>query len=411
MTQEHLVSPPHATGPLAGRVIVLGVTGSIAAYKAAGLASTLTQMGAEVHVILTEAATRFVTPLTFQALTHRPVHTDLWAPDPATGVPHIELAERAEVLVVVPATAATIARLAQGLAEDFLTCVALATQAPLVVAPAMDGGMFEHPATQANLAVLRSRGALVVEPEVGHLASGLTGRGRLAAEERIIAAIRQVLGRRGPLAGVRVVVTAGGTREPIDPVRFIGNRSSGKMGYALAEAARDRGAEVTLITGPTALPAPEGVHVVQVERAREMQRAVIEACANADVLLMAAAVADYRPAEEAPQKIKKTGQELIIRLVENPDILKELPHGRLKVKAGFAAESEDLLANAARKLEAKDLDLIVANDITAPDSGFGTDTNTVTLLFRDGRQVPLPNLPKREVAERILDAVQELLQG
>jgi phosphopantothenoylcysteine decarboxylase/phosphopantothenate--cysteine ligase len=410
MTQEHLVSPPHATGPLAGRVIVLGVTGSIAAYKAAGLASTLTQMGAEVHVILTEAATRFVTPLTFQALTHRPVHTDLWAPDPATGVPHIELAERAEVLVVAPATAATIARLAQGLAEDFLTCVALATQAPLVVAPAMDGGMFEHPATQANLAVLRSRGALVVEPEVGHLASGLTGRGRLAAEERIIAAIRQVLGRRGPLAGVRVVVTAGGTREPIDPVRFIGNRSSGKMGYALAEAARDRGAEVTLITAPTALPAPEGVHVVQVERAREMQRAVIEACANADVLLMAAAVADYRPAEEAPQKIKKTGQELTIRLVENPDILKELPRGRLKVKAGFAAESEDLLANAARKLEAKDLDLIVANDITAPDSGFGTDTNTVTLLFRDGRQVPLPNLPKREVAERILDAVQELLQ-
>lgn len=409
MTQERLVSSP-ATGPLAGRVIVLGVTGSIAAYKAAGLASTLTQMGAEVHVILTEAATRFVTPLTFQALTHRPVHTDLWAPDPATGVPHIELAERAEVLVVAPATAATIARLAQGLAEDFLTCVALATKAPLVVAPAMDGGMFEHPATQANLAVLRSRGALVVKPEVGHLASGLTGRGRLAAEVRIIAAIRQALGRRGPLAGVRVVVTAGGTREPIDPVRFIGNRSSGKMGYALAEAARDRGAEVTLITGPTALPWPEGVHVIPVERAREMQRAVMEACKEADVLLMAAAVADYRPAEEAPQKIKKTGQELIIRLVENPDILKELPRGRLKVKAGFAAESEDLLANAARKLESKDLDLIVANDITAPGSGFGADTNTVTLLFRDGRQVPLPNLPKREVAERILDAVQELLQ-
>ncbi len=410
MTQERLASSAHATGPLAGRVIVLGVTGSIAAYKAAGLASTLTQMGAEVHAVLTEAATRFVTPLTFQALTHRPVRTDLWAPDPASGVPHIELAERAEVVVVAPATAATIARLAQGLADDFLTCVALATQAPLIVAPAMDGGMFEHPATQANLAVLRSRGALVVEPEVGHLASGLTGRGRLAAEERIIAAIRQVLGRRGPLADVRVVVTAGGTREPIDPVRFIGNRSSGKMGYALAEAARDRGAEVTLITAPTALPAPEGVQVVQVESAREMQRAVIEACTNADVLLMAAAVADYRPAEEALQKIKKTGQELIIRLVENPDILKELPRGRLKVKAGFAAESEDLLANAARKLEAKDLDLIVANDITAPGSGFGADTNTVTLLFRDGRQVPLPTLPKREVAERILDAVEELLR-
>jgi phosphopantothenoylcysteine decarboxylase/phosphopantothenate--cysteine ligase len=395
--------------PFAGRTIVLGVTGSIAAYKAAALASHLAQAGAAVHVILTEAAQRFVQPLTFQAVTHRPPHTDMWAPEPGAAVSHIDLARQADVLVVAPATAATIARLASGLAEDFIGCIALATHAPLVLAPAMDAGMYGHPATQANLATLRARGALVVEPEEGHLASGLVGRGRLAAEEHIVSAIAQALGRSGALAGRRVVVTAGGTREPLDPVRYLGNRSSGKMGYALAEVARDRGADVTLISAPASVSPPAGVRLVRVERARELQRAVQEASAAADVLIMAAAVADYRPEDEAPQKIKKSGGALVLRLVENPDILKELPRGTLRVKVGFAAESQDLLANARHKLASKDLDLIVANDVTAPDSGFGTDTNTVTLLFHDGACDALPNLPKRQVAERVLDAVQRLL--
>ncbi len=398
---------------LKGKNIVLGVTGGIAAYKAVELASRLTQAGAVVDVIMTEAATRFVAPLTFQAIVQRPVITDMFALLQKTEIAHVSLAERADVVVIAPATANTIAKLAQGLADNMLTATVLATAAPLIVAPAMDAGMYENPATQANLALLRERGAVIVGPAYGRLASGKVGKGRLAETREIMGTIRMVLGREGELAGRRVLVTAGGTREYIDFVRFIGNPSSGKMGYALAEAARDRGAEVTLISAPTALPKPVGVELVAVETAQEMRDAVLDALPETDLLLMAAAVADYRPAHRVGRKIKKgEAEELTLRLVRNPDILAEVAARRgpkPAVVVGFAAETEDLVANAKAKLVEKRLDLIVANDVTAPDSGFGADTNRVTLLDRRGRIEALPLLPKTEVAERVLDWAVELL--
>ena len=398
---------------LKGKNIVLGVTGGIAAYKAVELASRLTQAGAIVDVIMTEAATRFVAPLTFQTITRRPVVTDMFALLQKTEIAHVSLAERADVVVIAPATANTIAKLAHGLADSMLTATVLATAAPLIIAPAMDAGMYENPATQANLALLRERGAVIVGPAYGRLASGKVGKGRLAAVREIMGTIRMVLGREGELAGRRVLVTAGGTREYIDFVRFIGNPSSGKMGYALAEAARDRGAEVTLISAPTALPKPVGVELVAVETAQEMRDAVLDALPETDLLLMAAAVADYRPAHRMGRKIKKgEAEELTLRLVRNPDILAEVAARRgpkPAVVVGFAAETEDLVANAKAKLVEKHLDLIVANDVTAPDSGFGADTNRVTLLDRRGRIEALPLLPKTEVAERVLDWAVELL--
>ena len=398
---------------LKGKNIVLGVTGGIAAYKAVELASRLTQAGAVVDVIMTEAATRFVAPLTFQAIVQRPVITDMFALAKEMEIAHVSLAERADVVVVAPATANTIAKLAQGLADNMLTATVLATAAPLIVAPAMDAGMYENPATQANLALLQERGAVIVGPAYGRLASGKVGKGRLAEIREIVGTIRMVLGREGELAGRRVLVTAGGTREYIDFVRFIGNPSSGKMGYALAEAARDRGAEVTLVSAPTALPKPVGVELVAVETAQEMRDAVLDALPETDLLLMAAAVADYRPAHRVGRKIKKgEAEELTLRLVRNPDILAEVAARRgpkPAVVVGFAAETEDLVANAKAKLVEKRLDLIVANDVTAPDSGFGADTNRVTLLDRRGRIEALPLLPKTEVAERVLDWAVELL--
>ena len=398
---------------LKGKNIILGVTGGIAAYKAVELASRLTQAGAVVDVIMTEAATRFVAPLTFQAIVQRPVITDMFALLQKTEIAHVSLAERADVVVIAPATANTIAKLAQGLADNMLTATVLATAAPLIVAPAMDAGMYENPATQANLALLRERGAVIVGPAYGRLASGKVGKGRLAETREIVGTIRMVLGREGELAGRRVLVTAGGTREYIDFVRFIGNPSSGKMGYALAEAARDRGAEVTLVSAPTALPKPVGVKLVAVETAQGMRDAVLDALPETDFLLMAAAVADYRPAHRMGRKIKKgEAEELTLRLVRNPDILAEVAARRgpkPAVVVGFAAETEDLVANAKAKLVEKRLDLIVANDVTAPDSGFGADTNRVTLLDRRGRIEALPLLPKTEVAERVLDWAVELL--
>jgi len=398
---------------LKGRNIVLGVTGGIAAYKAVELASRLTQAGAVVDVIMTEAATRFVAPLTFQAITQRPVITDMFALPREMEIAHVSLAGRADVVVVAPATANTIAKLAQGLADNMLTATILATAAPLIVAPAMDAGMYENPATQANLALLRERGAVIVGPAYGRLASGKVGKGRLAETSEIVGTVRMVLGREGELAGRRVLVTAGGTREYIDPVRFIGNPSSGKMGYALAEAARDRGAKVTLVSAPTALPKPVGVELVAVETARGMREAVLDALPETDLLLMAAAVADYRPAHPVSRKIKKgEAEELTLRLVRNPDILAEVAARRgpkPSVVVGFAAETEDLVANARAKLVEKRLDLVVANDVTAPDSGFGADTNRVTLIDRRGRVEALPLLPKTEVAERVLDWAVELL--
>ncbi|HEU5318581.1 MAG TPA: bifunctional phosphopantothenoylcysteine decarboxylase/phosphopantothenate--cysteine ligase CoaBC [Chloroflexota bacterium] len=391
--------------------IVLGVTGSIASFKAAQLCSTLVQLGADVDVILTAAAQKFVTPLTFQSLTRRPVYTDLYDVLPDLSSAHVELGMRAAALVVCPASATTLSRLATGSAEDMLSCTALATRAPLVIAPAMNVNMWTHPATQANAALLRERGAIQVGPVEGRLAEGIVGVGRLAPLEDVLAGIRVALGRPGTLTGRRVVVSAGGTHEPIDPVRFVGNRSSGKMGYAIAEAARDRGASVTLVSGPTALPPPWGIDLRRVETAAEMRDAMVRAVSGADAVVMAAAVADFRPGEPAAQKIKKTDADLTLRLVRNSDFSGDIAAagGDRLVKVYFAAETQDVVAYAEQKLERLQAHLLVANDVTEPGSGFGTDTNRVTLLHRDGGREALPLLSKDGVAEEILDRVERLL--
>jgi len=392
---------------LANKTVVLGISGGIAAYKAIDIASRLTQAGAKVDVILTESAAKFITPLTLRALTHRPVSTDMFESTVNTGITHIALAEAADVVVIAPATANTIARLAAGISDDMLTCTVLATEAPIIIAPAMNVNMFQNPVTQDNLAKLKARGFTTAGPAYGRLASGKVGLGRLTEVEEIIGAIEQVLGKGGDLDGKRIVVTAGGTREPIDPVRHIGNRSSGKMGYAIAEAARNRGAAVSLITAPVSLAAPTGIEVFHVNTAGEMMEAVTGAVTQADALIMAAAVADYQPKSTARAKIKKETDSLTLELVRTPDIISEVKGSFLRV--GFAAESEDLVANARRKLEKKQLDLIVANDITAADSGFDADTNKVTIIDRDGKEESLPLLTKKEVADKILDRVVGLL--
>lgn len=398
---------------LNGAHVVLGVTGGIACYKAVDLASKLVQAGATVDVIMTEGATQFVTPLPFQTITKRPVSIDMFQLLRDTDMAHISLSARADVLVIAPATANTIAKIVHGLADNLLTSTVLATTAPLVIAPAMDADMWANPVTAENVATLRRRGATIVGPGEGRLASGRIGAGRLVATEEILAAIRQTLGRNGPLAGLRVVISAGGTQEPLDPVRHVGNRSSGRMGYALAEAARDYGAQVTLVTAPTGLPLVYGVDTVPVRTAAEMHDAVIDRLDATDVLIMAAAVADYRPAHTAEHKIKKQDGELVLRLERTVDILAAVAKRRTgpadgKIIVGFAAETENLLENARDKLLRKRLDLLVANDVSASDSGFEVATNRVTLLTPDGAPDPLPLLPKEEVAERILDRVAAL---
>ena len=395
-------------GPLADKHVVLGVTGSIACYKALDLASKLMQAGALVDTIMSYGATQFVTPLAFRSLTHRAVVTDSFDPDSEYSVEHVALAQQADVVVVAPATVHCIAKLALGLADDPLTTTIVAAKCPLVVAPAMDGNMFDHPATQANLATLKERGVVIAGPGTGRLASGLTGVGRLLETSELLGHISYALGRDGDLAGRTVVVSAGGTMEPIDPVRVITNHSSGKMGYALAEAARDRGADVVLVTAPTSLPDPALVKVVQVRTAEQMGEAIQEHVKNAHALIMAAAVADYRPAVEAGQKIKKTEDDLTISLAKTTDILKTAKGGFVRV--GFAAESENLVANAKAKVGSKKLDLIVANDITAEGSGFGSDTNQVTLIGRDLSVEELPLLTKYDVSNRILDRVKDLFR-
>ena len=397
---------------LTDRNIVLGVTGSIAVYKAVDLASKLTQAGAVLNTIMTPEASKFVAPITFQGVSGRRPYWDMWDANNDLAEAHIALARQAELLVIAPATATVIARLALGLAEEMVSLTALATRAPLMVCPAMDSQMFEHPATQEHLNTLRSRGIQIVGPEEGRLASGQVGRGRLSEVDTIIGWIRHVLGKDGDLAGKKVVVTAGGTHEAIDPVRFVGNSSSGKMGFALAEAARDRGANVVLVSGPSALPDPVAVEIVRVRRAAEMRDAVIAGCADADILIMAAAVADYQPAETVRDKIKRRQSEtLSIPLVPTPDILAEVGVRAGLIKVGFAAESQDLLENARQKIEAKHLDLIVANDITASDAGFATDNNRVVILDRGGRKEELPLMPKYDVAWHILDRIVSLLAG
>ncbi len=390
--------------------IVLGVTGSIACYKAADLASKLTQAGAQVDTILTRSATQFVTPLTFQSVTGRRAYTDedLWGSE--AHVLHIGLGHHADLLLIVPATANTLAKLAHGQSDDLLSVTALAATCPLVVAPAMDGGMFAHPATQENLRLLVARGAIVVGPEAGHLASGQVGQGRLSDPVAILGKIRYLLSRQGPLAGRKVVVTAGGTHEAVDPVRYLTNRSSGKQGYAVAQAALDAGAEVTLITTVESLPLPAGAERVMVESALELKDAVLTASAHADILVMAAAVADFRPAQAATHKIKKEEGVPTISLAANPDILLAVAEqrrevGRPIVTVGFAAETDNLLEHAQSKLERKALTFIVANDVSAADAGFAVDTNRVTLLGVDGWSETLPLMSKQEVAEQIIQRI------
>jgi phosphopantothenoylcysteine decarboxylase / phosphopantothenate---cysteine ligase len=402
-----------------GKHIVLGVSGGIAAYKAADLTSKLQQAGALVDVVLTEHATGFVQPLTFSSLSHRPVYTNLWEASGQAAAQHIALGQQADILVVAPATANTIARLALGIADDMLTTLALTTTAPLLIVPAMEHHMYYHPATQANLRTLEQRGATILPPEEGHLASGAVGMGRFPETQTILAAIRQLLERSYDLADRRIVVTAGGTREPIDPVRFVGNRSSGLMGFALADAARARGADVTLIAGSFTATPPSGIPLTQVESTRELLDAVLAACAGADALIMAAAVADYTLATPATQKIKKGSTaenpdgSLTLHLVPNPDILKELaqrPAMKTLMRVGFAAETEHLAANAAKKLAAKDLDILVANDVSRTDIGFQAPDNEVTIYYRGGRAEALPLQSKRAVADAILSRVIPLLR-
>jgi phosphopantothenoylcysteine decarboxylase/phosphopantothenate--cysteine ligase len=356
---------------------------------------------------MTSSAQEFVTPLTFRSITHRPVVTEMFDLASEFSIEHVALAEAADLVVIAPATANIIAKLAGGITDDMLCCTVLATRAPIIVAPAMNVNMYENQITQENIAKLKARGFTFVGPAYGRLASGAFGLGRLAEIEDILGTIHQVLGRGGDLAARRIVVSAGGTQEPIDPARHISNRSSGKMGYAIAEAARDRGAEVVLVSAPTALAPPFGVEVVQVQTALEMRDAIANATAQAEALIMAAAPADYRPRASAERKIKKGEGTLTLELVENPDILSEVKGDFVRV--GFAAESEDLVQNAKEKLQRKNLDLIVANDITATDSGFGADTNRVVLIDRWGKTDRLPLLLKSEVAHRILDKVVELL--
>lgn len=397
---------------LKGRNIVLGVTGGIACYKAVDLCSKLVQAGATVDVIMTEAATHFITPLPFQTITQRPVSLDMFQLLRDMEMAHISLSAEAEVFVIAPATANTIAKLAYGIADNLLTSTVLATTAPLIIAPAMDADMWANAVTQQNVATLAERGAVIVGPGRGRLASGRMGAGRLVTTEELLAAIRKTLGRHGPLEGLRVVVTAGGTQEALDPVRHLTNRSSGRMGYAVAEAARDAGAEVTLISAPTGLPPVLGVQMAPARSAAEMQATVMDRREQTDVLIMAAAVADYRPAQRAAQKIKKQGAALVLELEPTQDILAAVgaarDDGHPGLVVGFAAETENLMQNAADKLVRKKLDLIVANDVSASDSGFEVDTNRVTLLYPDGRQEPLPLLDKFEVAEQLVQRVAQL---
>ena len=426
---------------LLNRRVIVAICGGIASYKAVELVSRLQQAGALVDVIMSERAEEFVRPLTFSTVSHRPVYTDLWEPSGRAAETHIALAEEAEVLIVVPATANTIAKLAHGIADNMLTAVALATRAPLVLAPAMHHQMYNHPATQASLALLRQRGAEVIEPEIGRLASGEVGVGRLPETSVLLGAVATVLGRAGDLAGRMVVVTAGGTHEPIDPVRYISNRSSGKMGYALATEARDRGAKVVLISGPVALDAPYGVVVRHAETAQQMRDAVLDAVEEADALVMSAAVADFRPESVAAQKLKKEEKEaqaldggFDLRLVRNPDILGELAEAldtpgqsgegaehpvqtgdykqqrRRLIRVGFAAETRDVAAYARGKLVAKRLDMLVANDVSRADSGFGTETNKVYILHADGAMEDLPLMSKADVAVAVWDRVVRLLR-
>ena len=395
---------------LKDKKIVLGVTGGIAAYKVVEVASKLRQAGAEVHVIMTEEATKFVTPLTFREITGQPVVSDMWAEVTQWNVAHVALATLADMVLIAPATANIIAKAAAGIADDMLSTTLLATKAPVLFAPAMNTNMYENPVTQRNIKTLKGLGYKFIEPDSGHLACGVTGVGRLPEPTAIIAAVDDYFVVAGELAGKKVLVTAAGTIEPIDPVRFIGNRSSGRMGYAIAAEAKRRGADVVLVSGPSALTPPEGVTVINIETAEQMRQAVLREFADTDITIKAAAVADYRAKTVADNKIKKNDETLVVELEKNPDILKEL--GSIKKKGqilvGFAAETQNLLKYAKEKLEKKNLDFIVANDVTKPEAGFNVETNLIKILFRDGNIEEFPLLKKSELAKIILDRIIKL---
>ena len=398
--------------PLAGKIIVLGITGSIAAYKGAEVARRLMDLGAEVHATLTRAGAKFITPLTLRTLTGQSVTVDMFEDPSEWQVEHVSLARRAAAVVIAPATADAIAKLALGIADEFIYTVALATRAPIIVAPAMESNMLAHPATQAHVRALRERGVHLVEPEEGRLASGAVGVGRLAKPEDIAAAVAAIVSP-GDLEGLRIIVTAGPTQEPIDPVRYISNRSSGKMGYALAAAAVRRGAKVTLISGPTALPAPTGCEVVSIETAEQMHDAVTRRFPACDALIAAAAVADFTPAKVFGRKVKKNALPPTLELRATPDIVAECGERKKpgQVLVGFAAETEDLKANAQKKLAAKHLDLVVANDVSRGGVGFGSDRNAGHLFFADGREMDIEEMAKSAMADRILDAIAGIRGG
>ncbi|AET70150.1 phosphopantothenoylcysteine decarboxylase/phosphopantothenate--cysteine ligase [Desulfosporosinus orientis DSM 765] len=395
---------------LAGKKVLIGVTGGIAAYKIAEVVSRLRKLEVDVHVAMTKSATEFITPLTLRSLSTNPVHVDMFAEPKLWNVEHIALAEHVDAVVVAPATANIIAKMAVGLADDFLSTVLLATRAPIFVAPAMNQAMYQNPATQGNLHRLKERGMRIIGPGVGFQACGTDGVGRMSEAAEIVEAVVQFFAESPCLKGKRALVTAGGTQEPLDPVRYLGNRSSGRMGFAIAQALQEAGAETILVSAPTDLPTPPGVTRVSVQTALEMHDAVLAEFNKLDVVVKAAAVADYRPASQAEQKIKKDGANRTIELVPNPDILAEL--GRRKtsqVLIGFAAETENLLAYAQEKMQRKNVNLLVANDVTKPGAGFGSMTNIVSFLFPDGRRIDFPQMSKLEVAKNLVAEIARLL--
>ncbi len=394
---------------LSNQKIVLCVTGGIAAYKAADLVSRLKKQRAEVFVIMTKSACEFITPLTLETLSGNRVVTDMFSRDFPWEVEHISLAKRADVFVIAPCTANVLGKAAHGIADDMVTTTLMATRAPLVIAPAMNTNMYENPVVQQNMQILLERGAQFVQPESGRLACGDTGRGKMADPAVICGAVMAAAAERD-LAGLRVLVTAGPTQEALDPVRFLSNHSTGKMGYAIAEAGARRGAEVTLVTGPVSLPVPEGVRAVPVVSAREMYDAVLSALPEQDFIIKAAAVGDYRPAETAQEKLKKKDGSMTLELVRNPDILKAIGERKAagQLVCGFSMETRDLLENSAAKLESKNCDFMIANDLRTEGAGFGTDTNVVTVLRRGGEVERLPKMSKAELADGILDRLLEV---
>lgn len=393
-----------------GQTIVIGVAGGIAAYKAVEIVSRLKKAGYTVYVIMTKAATEFVTPLTFREISGNPVVADMWEEPKTWNVQHIALASRADLFLLAPATANIIGKIANGIADDMLTTTVMATKAPIILAPAMNTNMYLNPITQQNLNKLAGVGYHIIEPASGMLACGVDGPGRLPEPADIVKKVQSLLQGNRDLAGKRILVTAAGTREPIDPVRYIGNHSSGKMGYALAEAAAARGAEVILVSGPSSLASPAGITVKRVETAAQMREAVLAEFDTVNVVIKAAAVADYRPETAADQKIKKTGNTLTLSMVKNPDILRELGERKKhQLLIGFAAETQELLSHAQEKLIKKNLDMIVANDVTLPGAGFNTDTNIVRVIHKNGQIEELPQLTKRQVAEILIDRICVML--